>query len=207
MLEISPAWDPTDRVTIRLDPGRRELEVRADPETLRYRLRDSRPERLGWVEEHATDNAAPVRRRVPLSEVVLACLREWDAEEAVIALSRHAAQDARRRGPAWQSAARKLSNQAAQARGRKRVSALPLQVLWRHRSDPARPAPLTSCLAAQRAGYRTQDGREDTQRFRRRLGVAHSVSNGQRSVQRAVSYETGLALCEALDITPTDIGL
>jgi hypothetical protein len=206
-LEIKPCWDPSGSVSLRLCEERRELTVSADGELLLYRLRDDRPERLGWV-EHRRTGGHECWRRVPVSHVVCACLRERDAEQLVIALSLAAADRARRRGGAWHQAGNRLASQAHSSRQRSRVSTLPFQVLFRHLSDPRRERPLTPSLAAERIGY-TARGRADTSRLLRRLGLAeqrHGTTGAARR-QRSVGYRTGVELCRAVDIDPVELGL
>jgi hypothetical protein len=47
-LAITPSWDPTGTVSLRIDRARGTLVVRDDGEETRFRLRRDRPERLGW---------------------------------------------------------------------------------------------------------------------------------------------------------------
>jgi hypothetical protein len=79
-LEIKPSWDRSETVSLRLCEERRELVVTADGEVGRYRLREDAPDRLGWVERRL-ERGRVRRRRVPVGEVVCACLREWEAEQ------------------------------------------------------------------------------------------------------------------------------
>lgn len=203
MLEICPAWDPTGAVAIRVWPERREVTVTTDAEELRYRLDTARPERLGWVERRSDQGGTPAWQRVSTSEVVLACLREWEAEEAVIELSVRVGRAARGRGGAWHAPGQRLIDQARSARQRERVSPLALQVLWRHRSHPARLKPLSESMAAERIGY-IRHGRADTQRLMRRLGLAE---DGDQMRCRSVDYRTGVVLCQAIGVDPVEVGL
>jgi len=202
MLEIRPPWDPTDAVAIRVWPERREVTVTTDAEELRYRLDAARPERLGWV-ERSDQGGASSDRRVSTSEVVLACLREWEAEEAVIELTVRVGRGARGRGGDWHAPGQRLIDQARSARQRERVSPLALQVLWRHRSHPARRKPLSESMAAARIGY-IRHGRADTQRLMRRLGLA---GDGEQMRCRSVDYRTGVVLCQAIGVDPVEVGL
>jgi hypothetical protein len=206
-LEIRPVWDRGGTVRLRLCEQRRELVVSADGELTQYRLREDAPARLGWV-EHRRGHGRARRRRVPVGEVVCACLREWEAEQRVIELSLAAAERARRRGGRWPAAAKRLAEQARSARRRSRVSTLPFRVVFRHLSDPERERPLTSSLAAERIGY-TAAGRPDTSRLERRLGLAGQRDRraGGARRQRFVGYRTGLDLCRAIDLDPVELGL
>lgn len=206
-LDIRPTWDPGDTVRLALCDQRRELVLSADGEVVQYLLREQRPERLGWVERRLEDGLVR-RRRVTVGEVVCACLREWEAEQLVLELSRVAARRALRRGERWRPAGERLASQVYSARGRGRVSALPFQVLFRHRRDPARERPLSGNLAAERIGF-SADGRPDSTRLLRRLGLAEQCEHTgeRRRRQRSVGYRTGLALCEAIDIDPVELGL
>jgi hypothetical protein len=206
-LEIKPSWDRSETVRLRLCEERRELVVTADGEESRYRLREGTPDRLGWVERRL-ERGRLRRRRVPVGEVVCACLREWEAEQRVIELSLAAAERARRRGGRWPAAAKRLAEQARSARRRSRVSTLPFQVLFRQLSDPGRERPLTSSLAAERVGY-TAAGRPDTSRLERRLGLRgqRDRRGGGARRQRFVGYRTGLELCRAIDLDPVELGL
>jgi hypothetical protein len=205
-LEIKPSWDRSETVTLGLCEERRELVVTADGEVARYRLCEDTPDRLCWVER--SEGGREGRRRVPVGEVVCACLREWEAEQRVIELSLGAAERARRRGGRWPAAAKRLAEQARSARRRSRVSTLPFQVLFRQLSDPGRERPLTSSLAAERVGY-TAAGRPDTSRLERRLGVRGQRDRraGRARRQRFVGYRTGLELCRAIDLDPVELGL
>lgn len=206
-LDIRPTWDPGDTVRLTLNEQRRELAVTADGELSQYLLRDARPGRLGWVERRLEDGVVR-RRQVTVAEVVCACLREADAEQLVIDLSRTAAQQALKRDGHWRTAGKRLAKQVTATRRRARVSALPFQVLWRHHSDPAREHPLSASVAAERIGF-VAGGRPDTTRLMRRLGLADRCerSGEYRRRARSVAYATGLALCEAIDIDAVDLGL
>lgn len=204
--QIRPLWDPTGEVSVELDERSRELVVRARGERLEFELREDRPERLGWIERRVLDGRVG-RRRVPVGDVVCHCLRELEAEEGVLALSRRAARRALRLGGPWSGPGRRLSDQATAARRRQRISTLPFQVLFEHRA--AGEHALTSAVAAERIGYRTPAGRGDTERLRRRLGLApqRDGRGAEGRLQRAVRYETGLALCRAVDVDPVELGL
>ena len=206
-LEIRPGWDRSETVRLRLCGERRELVVSARGELIHYRLREDTPDRLGWVEQRL-DRGLVRRRRVAVGDVACACLREWDAEQRVIELSRGAAARAQRRGGRWERAAKRLAGQACAARRRESVSTLPFQVLFQHLSDPEREGPLTTSLAAERIGYRA-GGRPDTSRLLRRLGLADQRDGTARQTrrQRSVGYRTGLELCRAIDVDPVELGL
>ncbi|MCP9491552.1 MAG: hypothetical protein MSC31_17005 [Solirubrobacteraceae bacterium MAG38_C4-C5] len=206
-LEITPTWASDQTVRLSLCHQRRELTVHTPDELCRYVLDDASPDRLGWA-AHTLGGQRPGRRRVTVGEVVFACLREWEAEQAVLDLTARAAHQAAHRGEPWRRAAKRLRAQAEQARQRQRVPTLPFQMLWSQASDPSRSdQPLTASLAAERIGY-FLDGRPDTTRLRRRLGVADQddKAGGQRR-QRAVSYDTALTLCTALGVDPVEVGL
>ena len=207
-VQVRPLWDPTGTVSVEVDKERRELVVTAGGELLKFVLREDRPERLGWV-EHRREDGRMRRRGVAVGDVVCHCLREWEAEEQVLELSRRAARRALASGGRWSAPARRLAAQASAARRCRRVSTLPFKVLFEHRSDAARGAPLSASLAAERIGYRMADGRSDTERLRRRLGLArHRDGHGGRSpLQRSVGYETGVALCRAVEVDPVELGL
>jgi len=206
-LEITPTWARGHSVTLALCAQRRELTLTAPGEVCQYVLVPAqRPDRLGWTERRLHDGPA-ARRAVTVSEVVRACLQEWDAEEAVLELTAKAAQRAAQRGGNWKPAAKRLRAQARLARQRRRVSLLPLQVLWHQRSDPRRGEALSPSLAAERIGY-VADGRPDATRLLRRLGVAgQDDKTGAQTRQRAVSYDTAIALCEALGVDAVEVGL
>jgi hypothetical protein len=207
-LQIRPLWDPTGTVTVEVDDDRRELTVRTELDVLQFVLREDRPDRLGWVEGRGANGTAR-RRRVPVGEVVCHCLREWEAEQHVLRLSRQAASRALRRGGPWARAGKRLADQARGASTRRLVSTLPFQVLFAHRPAGGGPGVIGTATAALRVGFVTADGRSDTQRLRRRAGVArHRDGRGGRSRwQRSVRYETGLALCRAAGVDPVDLGL
>src|SRR5918992_3456255 len=99
-LRIEPLWDPTGTVSVEVDDDRHELVVTAEGEELRFALREDRPERLGWVEQRREQGRGR-RRRVAVGDVVCHCLREWDAEQEVLALSWRAAARALGRGGRW----------------------------------------------------------------------------------------------------------
>lgn len=204
-LEIRPGWDRSETVSVRLCEQRRELELSGGGELVRYRLREQSPSRLGWVERRL-ERGLERRRRVAVGEVVLACLREWEAEQRVIALSRQAASRAHWRGGRWRAAGERLDGQARKAGRRERVSTLPFRVLFLHLSDDGRERPLTRSLAAERVGW-SAGGRPDTSRLLRRFGLADDSDRGGRRRQRSVGYRTGVALCRAIDLDPVELGL
>jgi hypothetical protein len=207
-LRVRPLWDPTGTVSVDVDDVRKEVRVTARDEVLRFVLRESRPERLGWIERRVHDGRV-VWRRVSVGEVACHCLREWDAEQRVLAVSRRAAARALARGGRWAVPGRRLADQVRKARKRRRVSTLPFQVLLEYRVNGVNSAALTAAVAAQRAGYRLADGRSDTQRLRRRCGIARHRDGryGRSTKQRTVRYETGVALCRAMAVDPGELGL
>lgn len=196
-LELTPTWDRDRTVALTLDHERRTLTVRTGESTSRYALVDETPERLGWVaDQHESHDGG---QRVTVGEVLVACLREYDAEQAVLELTRRAAREAAGRGDGWSRAARGLRREACDAVRRERVSTLPLQTRFMQLSDRRGDDPvLTSSMAAERIGY-VAAGRADTSRLHRRLGL----DGGQRTV----SYRTAVALCDALAVDPTEVGL
>ena len=200
-IEIRPIWDPTGTLRIMVDSDRRELVLTVDGQRIEFILQAEQPDQLGWLQW-----TAPCRR-VSVGEVVAHCLREWEAEEAVLEMTHRAARDAARRGGAWWRAATRLRTQARSARNSQRLAVLPFQLLWR---DLARrkSGQLTASTAALRAGFRTPDGRGDTSRFERRLGL-RPVGTGSRGPTRntSVNYETGVTLCHALGRDPVELGL
>jgi hypothetical protein len=144
---------------------------------------------------------------VPVGEVVAHCLREWDAEQEVLAITEQAVRDAARRGGAWWPAARRLHEQARSACRSRRLAVLPFQLLWRELAQRG-DDPLTASTAARRAGFRLADGRGDTSRLERRLGLrAVGGGKGRAGRSSSVNYETGLALCRALGRDPVELGL
>lgn len=194
-LQLTPTWDRDGTVVLTLDRERGALTVRTPSQSSEYVLETSDPGRLGrWAARG--DGEPDVGRRATVGEVRVACLREWDAEQGVLELTLQAADVAVRRGGPWAQAARRLRRQAS-AQHSERVSTVPLQTLWAQRNDQA----LTHTLAAERIGYRA-DGRADTSRLRRRLGLA-----GGEGAQRAVSYQTAVELCTALAVDPAEVGL
>jgi hypothetical protein len=128
-VETSPTWDPTETLRVRVDSERRELVVTAGGERIAFALRGDRPDRLGWV------RLTPPRRRVAVGDVVAHCLRQWDAEQEVLAISIRAAEQASRRGGSWRPAAKRLRAQVCSARRSRRLAVLPFQVLWRELAD------------------------------------------------------------------------
>jgi hypothetical protein len=207
-LLIKPLWDPTGAVSVEVDDEGPEVVVRTGVEVLRFVLSEHRSDRLGWVELRHS-NGAVRRRRVAVGEVVCHCLREWDAEQRVLELSRDAARRALARGGRWAAAGRRLADQTRSAPARRLVSTLPFQVLLGHRPSAVRDAIMDIATAAQRSGFVTADGRSDTQRLRRRAGVARHRDGriGRSRWQRVVRYETGVALCRAVEVDPVELGL
>lgn len=207
-LLIRPLWDPTGAVSVEVDDDGAEVVVRTESEVLRFGLTEERPDRLGWVELRQT-NGTVRGRRVAVGEVVCHCLREWDAEQLVLELSREAARRALARGGRWAAAGRRLADQTRSASARRLVSTLPFQVLLGHRPSAVRDAVMDIATAAQRSGFVTADGRSDTQRLRRRAGVARHFDGrgGGSRWQRVVRYETGVALCRAVEVDPVELGL
>ncbi|MDQ3647588.1 MAG: hypothetical protein M3433_03200 [Actinomycetota bacterium] len=205
-VEIRPTWDPSGTVSVCVSAERRQLVLCAEGELRQFELVEERAERLGWVERELEDGLV-CRRRVSVGEVMCACLREWEAEQAVVEVTQRAVARAKQRGGCWQAAGERLEGQLRSARCAARVSAVPFRVLFRHRSDPRQERAMSVSEAAERVGYLTVEGKPDTQRLRRRLGLAHhSDAQGPR-FQRAVGYRTGLALCQAIDVDPVELGL
>ena len=205
---ITPSWDPTGTVSLRIDPARGELTLFDDgEEATSFRLQRDRPERLGWWRREGVR----ARVRATVGEVVCHCLREWEAEQEVLAMTRAAISSVQAGGGDWREAAARLRSQCSEARRGRRLSTLPFQKLWSHLAGEDRPAEarLSVTLAAERAGYRMPDGRADTVRLLRRLGLAELLDGprGVRVRNRFVNYETGLALCRALDRDPVELGL
>lgn len=192
-LQLTPTWDREGTVTLTLDTERQTLSVRTATEVSRYVLRSPDPDRFGWVVR-----GEDAERPVTVGEVLVACLREWDAEQAVLELTLRTAEAAGRRGDRWIVAARRLRRQAGAARRMERVSTLPLRTVFVQRRDDGE---LTACLAAERIGFLAGD-RADTSRLRRRLGLA-----GTAASQQAVSYQTAVELCTALAVDPMEVGL
>jgi hypothetical protein len=205
---ITPSWDPTGTVSLRIDQRRGELTVLDEgKEAMGFRLRRDRPERLGWWRLEG----GRARVRATVGEVLCHCLREWEVEQEVLAMTRAAVSAAQAEGEDWREAARRLRSQCSEARRGRRLSTLPFQKLWSHLAGQHRPAEvrLSVALAAERAGYRMPDGRADTVRLMRRLGLSEVIDGprGERVRNRFVNYETGLVLCRALDRDPVELGL
>lgn len=199
-VEARPTWDPTGTLRVSVDPQRRALVVSAAGERIEFVLRAGRPDRLGWVRR------TPPRRRVPVGEVVAHCLREWDAEQEVLAITALAVREAASHGRAWRPAAKRLRAQADSARRSRRLAVLPFQLLWRELGQAG--GRLSASTAAQRAGFRMADGRADTARLERRLGLKPCrAGDAHASRNSRVNYDTGVALCRALGRDPAELGL
>ena len=200
-LEIRPTWDPTGTLRVCVDRDRRELVLSVDRQRIEFILQSEQPDHLGWL------RWTPPCRPVSVGEVVAHCLREWDAEQAVLELTEQAVRDAARSGGAWWRAATRLREQARSARNSQRLAVLPFQLLWRDLAG-RESGHLTVSTAALRAGFRTPDGRADTSRFERRLGL-RPTGNGSDGATRntSVNYETGVTLCRALGRDPVELGL
>jgi hypothetical protein len=196
-LEIRPTWDPTGTLRVCVDCDRRELVLSVDGQRIEFILQAERPDQLGWL------RWTPPCRPVSVGEVVAHCLREWEAEQAVLEMTERAVRDAARRGGAWWPAARRLRAQTRGARHAQRLAVLPFQLLWRDLSR-RKGGHLSTTTAALRAGFRTPDGRGDTSRFERRLGL-RPVGGATRNT--SVNYETGVTLCRALGRDPVELGL
>jgi hypothetical protein len=201
-LEIRPIWDPTGTLRVAVDRDRRELVLSMDDRRIEFILHGEEPDQFGWLQW------TPPCRRVSVGEVVAHCLREWDAEQAVLEITEQAAREAARRGGDWWGAATRLRAQARSARNSQRLAVLPFQLLWHELARRPRSGNLTPSTAALRAGFRTPDGRGDTSRFERRLGL-RPVGSGSRGPRRntSVNYETALTLCRALGRDPVELGL
>jgi hypothetical protein len=197
-VEARPTWDPTGTLRVSVDSELRELVVSVDGERIEFALRTERPERLGWVRR------TPPRRRVAVGEVVAHCLRDWYAEQEVLAITEQAAREAARRGGSWWRAAGRLRDQNQAARRSQRLAVLPFQLLWRELAQ-RKGESLTASTAARRAGF-LSGGRGDTSRFERRLGL-RPTGGGSANRNTTVNYETGLTLCRALDRDPVELGL
>ena len=120
-VEIRPTWDPSGTVSVRVSAERRELVLCAEGELRHFRLVEERAERLGWVERDLEDGRVRPPR-VSVGEVMCACLREWEAEQAVGEVTQEAVARAKRRGGCWRAAGERLDCQLRGARRAARVS-------------------------------------------------------------------------------------
>jgi hypothetical protein len=196
VLEVRPACDPTGALRLRIDRERGELVVDDDARLTRFSLSQQGHE-VGWYRE-----GSPVELRVVLAQ----CLRDFDAEQAVLELSERAA---RRAG--WDRGCR-LGEAVRDARQAKRLPVLPFQRWFAYLTAPERPEGERLCPveAALRAGYvDARKGHGDTSRLLRRLGLAvhHDGRRGAAPPSQFVSAQTALALCRALDRDPTELGI
>jgi hypothetical protein len=204
---IAPQWDPSGSVGLRVDASRGELVVSGGGQVTELVLRRERPERLGWSERQRNPGGRVRHRRVSVGEALCHCLREWEAEQEVLRISREAAERAIARGGGWREAGLALRDQCAEAGRGSRVSVLPFQVLCRQLTEAApEPARLSKGELALRAGYVAR-GIGDVVRLERRLGLREQSKGAVRARSRFVNYETGLALCRALDRDPVELGL
>lgn len=204
-LEIRLSWDATGRWAAWLDEVRRELIVAHDDQSQVYlKLCTEAPDELGWVRvEHSS------RRQISVGDAVGYCFADLDAECAMLEITRRAVRAARARGKGWHAGARRLENQVRNVGGQRRVPLLPFKAWWEYASDPqvVGTRVLTLSEAAKRAGYRMKDGRADTSRLQRRLGLRAEATGGRRAVSERVNYETAVRLCRALELDPVDLGL
>ncbi len=192
-LVVRPACDPAGTLTLQLCAERGELVVDDDGKRTRFSLCEGGDE-VGWVRDG---------RPVELREVIDHCLRDWSAEQAVLAMSKAAAERAGAdRGGC-------LGEQVRSVPSSRLLSVLPFQRWFVYLSAPERPEPERLCPAdaAERAGYVSR-GRGDTSRLLRRLGLAVQQKGGQAAAaSQYVSEETALALCRALDRDPAELGI
>ena len=203
---ITPRYDPTGERTVRVDRDSGEVVVEDPGEALRYRVRDDRPARLGWVRIDRSGRS----EAVSVAQVACECLRDLDGERAVVDATIAAAERVAACSPTWREAALRLREQAHSALRSRRVAVALFQKWWRHLAEEAPEAErLSKSLACERAGYRMPDGRHDTTRLLRRLGLSESEEGGtrRRRLSESVNYETGLALCRALGRDPVELGL
>lgn len=195
-LVVRPACDPAGTLTLHLCAERGELVVDDDGKRTRFSLGEG-GEEVGWFRDG---------KPVELREVVAHCLRDWSAEQAVLAMSKAAVAQA-----GWDRGAR-LGEQVRVLPKCRKLSVLPFQRWFVYLSAPERPKPERLCAthAAERAGYiDPRHGRGDTTRLLRRLGLAvqHKAGRGAAAPSQYVSEETALTLCRALDRDPAELGI
>lgn len=200
---ITPRSDPTGERTLWVSEQRGEVVVEDGGERWRYVVRSSSPAAFGWARVGPEGHLERVCAVVVLGE----CLRDLDAEEAVIAATRRACERTRALGGEWRAAAERVRAQVRPNRSR-RVPVVLFQKWWRHVTGQGAECELTAVMAAERAGWRLR-GRGDAERLLRRLGLVETQDGGAgcRRLNESVNYETGLALCRALDRDPVELGL
>lgn len=192
-LVVRPTCDPAGTLTLRLDSGRGRLVVDDGGERTRFSLCEG-GEEVGWVRDG---------HPVELREVLAHCLRDWSAEQAVLAMSKAAVARA-----GWDRGCR-LGEQVRVAPNARGVSVLPFQRWFVYLTSRSGSERLCPAEAAARAGYiDRRRGRADTTRLYRRLGLAtqHKGGRGPAEPSQFVSERTALALCRALDRDPAELG-
>jgi|GEM_PF-6160182 len=201
---ITPRSDPTGERTLWVSEERGEVVVEDGSERWRYVVRSSSPAAFGWARLTAAGRLEPVAAAAVLGE----CLRDLDAEEAVVAATGHACERARGRGGEWRAAATRLGSQLRRARGSRRVPVVLFQKWWRYLASQGTEPGLSAPLCAERVGWRLR-GHGDAERLLRRLGLVETRdgASGLQRLNQSVNYETGLALCRALDRDPVELGL
>jgi hypothetical protein len=175
----------------------------------RFLLQRRHPADHGWTE---LAEGAPTSR-VSVLQLADLLLRDTDAEDLIYALTERAIDEAAllreastgREREAWRNAARRLEGQLEAARARRR---LPNERLRRRFLALEREDKLTAAEACRRLGYLTADGRADTTRLKRRLGLTPSTDRitGRPVLSTHLKYETAAAIARALDMAPADIG-
>ncbi len=191
-LVVRPTCDPAGTLTLHLDSERGALVVDDDGERTRFSLCEG-GEEVGWVSDG---------HPVELREVIAHCLRDWSAEQAVLAMSKAAVARA-----GWDRGCR-LREQVRVA-PMARISVLPFQRWFVYLTSRPGPERLCPAEAAARAGYiDRRRGRADTTRLYRRLGLATQHKGGLgATASQSVSEQTALALCRALDRDPAELGI
>jgi len=193
-LVVRPACDPGGALTLHLDAERGRLVVDDDGKRTRFSLCEG-GEEIGWVRRG---------RPVELREVLAHCLRDWSAEQAVLCMSKAAADRA------GSDRGCRLAEQVRAAPRARALSVLPFQRWFLYLSSRPGPERLCPAEAAARAGYiDRRRGVADTARLLRRLGLQtqHTGGRGAAPPSQFVSERTALALCRALDRDPAELGV
>jgi hypothetical protein len=193
-LVVRPTCDPAGTLTLHLDSERGSLVVDDGGERTRFSLLEGGDE-VGWYRRG---------KPVELREVIAHCLRDWTAEQAVLAMSQAAVERA------GSDRGCRLGEQLRLAPKARAISVLPFQRWFVYLTTRRGPERLSPADAAARAGYiDRRRGRADTTRLYRRLGLStqHKGGRGAAAPSQFVSEKTALALCRALDRDPAELGI
>lgn len=186
--------------------SKRDRDVRitgARRRIVRFRLTCERRGEAGWYRQTLFGEARRPER-VEVVDVHWAVREHPPAAEDVVAMTGEAIDELR--AASRSAEVGRLSRELGAARS---VRQVPVAVFQRRFFELAKRDGLTLSTVAQRLGWQMADGRGDTSRVSRRLGLMPALCSHRKRmvVSRYVQYDTAVALCEALELEPHEVGV